>query len=484
MTESHTDNDTSIQRYDVIIVGARAAGAPTAMLLARRGHRVLLVDRATFPSDTLSTHLCQPRAMAYLHRWGLAAELRESTPVFSEFVLDREGIVLAAAPAAADLASCLMRAHGWSTTADGSAIPVEWSCVRRSVLDTALARAAARAGADVREGFRVTDLERRGDRIAGIRGEHAGREIIAWAPLVVGADGRGSLIAREVGAEVLATSNETDFACYSYFRGVPLAGLRLPLRIRGRLAVAAAPTSEAELLVSVFGPEAWAADFKADLERHFLAAVEAVYPELGLRLRSATRTAPLRGMARQPAVFRRAHGPGWALVGDAGQTLSQCTAIGITNAFRDAELLAHRVSAALANGTSIDAATAAYDHERTAASFPYFDLVADASRCALPTREQLGLLCALQHDRAAAGRMVGVLATVVPVPEFFAPEEVQRLLAAAPTPRAPILAALEAANTCYSRNPFTTHVDRAYPLLRTRPGQACSPPGAGPRARP
>lgn len=125
--------------YDAIVVGARCAGAPTAMLLARRGHRVLLLDRAHFPSDTVSTHLIHPPGLAALDRWGLLGRVTAGDlPMITTYSFDLGPLTLAGSPAG----------YGFS----GSYAP------RRTVLDKILVDAAMEAGAEVREGFSVEEL--------------------------------------------------------------------------------------------------------------------------------------------------------------------------------------------------------------------------------------------------------------------------------------------------------------------------------------
>lgn len=159
--------------YDVIVTGARCAGSPTAMLLARRGYRVLLVDRVRFPSDTISTHLMHPPGVDALDRWGLLDRLvATGCPPISRYTFD-VGPVLTGSPG----------------TAYGP---------RRTVLDSLLVQAAAEAGAEVREGFTVEEVVVEGDRVTGIRGRGGPLE---RARVVVGADGRHSRVAAAVQAE-------------------------------------------------------------------------------------------------------------------------------------------------------------------------------------------------------------------------------------------------------------------------------------------
>ena len=143
-------------QYDAIVVGARCAGSPTAMLLARKGYRVLLVDRATFPSDTTSTHLVHPPGVASLWRWGLLDRITATgCPPIHTYAFDFGAFTIAGAPG------------------DGDA-PVAYG-PRRTVLDKVLVDAASEAGAEVRVGFSVEEVVVDGGRVSGIRGRGGGR---------------------------------------------------------------------------------------------------------------------------------------------------------------------------------------------------------------------------------------------------------------------------------------------------------------------
>jgi 2-polyprenyl-6-methoxyphenol hydroxylase-like FAD-dependent oxidoreductase len=169
--------------YDAIVIGARVAGAPTAMLLARRGWRVLLVDRARFPSDTISTHWIWPPGVACLKRWGLFDRvLASNCPAYRTMGLDLGEFQLAAE----------------LPPTDGVA---EICAPRRKVLDKLLVDAAAEAGVEVREGFPVTGLLHADGAVCGIRSRRDGAETSETGRIVIGADGHSSFMARAVRAE-------------------------------------------------------------------------------------------------------------------------------------------------------------------------------------------------------------------------------------------------------------------------------------------
>ena len=191
----------STQHYDVVIAGARCAGAATAMLLARQGARVLLLDRSRYGTDTLSTHALMRGAVVQLHRWGLLP-----------------GVVGAGTPPVRSATFHL---------ADGvTTIPVKPKhgagalyAPRRTVLDAMLANAARAAGAEVRFGVSVTGLRRsRAGRVTGITGRAGAARLEATADLVIGADGRRSTIARCVGAGAAHVAPASSAVIYRYVR--------------------------------------------------------------------------------------------------------------------------------------------------------------------------------------------------------------------------------------------------------------------------
>src|SRR5438093_9868178 len=156
--------------YDAIVVGARCAGSPTAMLLARKGYRVLLLDKASFPSDTLSVHYIHQPGVARLKRWELLDRVVASNcPPVHRLVIDFGPFALAGAPPPAD------------GVAEGYA-------PRRTILDQILAEAAVAAGAELREHISVDEVLTDGERVVGIRGRAAGGATVTEkARVVIGA---------------------------------------------------------------------------------------------------------------------------------------------------------------------------------------------------------------------------------------------------------------------------------------------------------
>jgi 2-polyprenyl-6-methoxyphenol hydroxylase-like FAD-dependent oxidoreductase len=394
--------------YDAIVVGARCAGSPTAMLLARQGHRVLLVDRASFPSDTLSTHYIHQPGVACLERWGLLPQIaRSGCPPIRSYTLDVGPFALEGTPPPiGDVA--------------------EAYSPRRSVLDRILVEAAAEAGAEVRQRFSVQELVTDGDRVVGIRGRSAGGALVTErARIVIGADGMNSLVARGVGARIYNERPTLTCAYYTYWSGVEMEGVELYPR-PGRMIVAS-PTNDGKVVTIVFWPSDEFHQVRSDIERNFLDALE-LAPGLAERARNATRSERFRGTSRLPNHFRRPYGQGWALVGDAGYHKDPILALGIADAFRDAELLAGAIDAGLSGGQSLELALARYERRRNEVTAPGFESTVQFARLEAPPADMQQLFAALRHDQEQANRFFGTFAGTVPAAEFFAPANVAQII--------------------------------------------------------
>jgi flavin-dependent dehydrogenase len=390
--------------YDTIVIGARVAGASTAMLLARRGHRVLVVDRAGFPSDTLSTHQVQLPGVARLKRWGLLDRVIEAgTPPARHVRFDQDVAVL----------------DGHWPEHEG--VDALYS-PRRTVLDSILVDAAREAGAEVREHVAVDELVYEDGRVAGIR---AGG-VTERAPLVVGADGRHSLVAKSVRPASYHEQPVLTCGYYTYWAGVPLGGGELYGRCRRM--VGAWPTNDGLVMTYVAAPVADFHAFRADIEGTMLRALDGC-GDLGERVRSGERAERLFGTAELPNRFRVPHGPGWALVGDAGLIVDPITGIGISDAFRDAELLADAVDAGLTGREDLDTALAGYRAARDTAALPMYELTTDIAAFTPLRPEQRALLDALASGpQAQVDRFLGVLGGAIPPQQYFAPRNLMRIL--------------------------------------------------------
>ncbi|WNI18968.1 NAD(P)/FAD-dependent oxidoreductase [Actinacidiphila sp. ITFR-21] len=356
--------------YDAIVVGARCAGSATALLLARAGHRVLLVDRAAFPRDTLSTLYIQQRGGAHLRRWGL---------------LDR---VAALCPALDHVSYTVgdVRLEGRSRPVDSVAAAY---APRRHTLDTLLAQAAVEAGAEFRQSCTVEDLLRDADgRVTGVRLRTRGGRTEERAHLVIGADGMRSTVAELAGAATLVEDAPKTCVYYTFWAG---AADHFELyEAEGRW-IGAVPTNDGQTLVQAYFPQREFDRVRADAMTAYLDNVRAAAPGLHERMLAGGRTERLMGTGDQRNFFREAAGPGWALVGDAGHQRDSITARGITHAFIQAQLLADRTAGVLDDRPRLTAALQAYARERYDALIDdYHDTLAMA-RLSVPEHRMLML---------------------------------------------------------------------------------------------
>jgi len=399
--------------YDAIVVGARCAGAPTAMLLARRGYRVLVVDRATFPSDTVSSHLVHGPGIAALRRWGLLDRVTATgSPPIESYSFDFGAFTITGNP----------RAHGGIATAYAP---------RRTVLDKMLVDAAGEAGAEVREDFTVDEVVVEDGYVVGIRGRGGrGGTVSERARVVIGADGRNSRVAQAVGPEQYHDKPMLEWSSYTYWSGLPVDGFEIVVRPdRGW---GAFPTNDGLTLLIVGWPYGESEAYKADVETNYLKTLE-LAPEFADRVRAARREARFAGGA-VPNFFRKPFGPGWALVGDAGYTKDPITAQGISDALRHAELCSTALDEALSGGRPFDDAMTDYHRARDAAALPIYEFTAQLATLQAPPLEMQQLLGAVHGNQEAMDAFAGITAGTVSPTEFFHPEHVGRIMGAAVTP--------------------------------------------------
>jgi 2-polyprenyl-6-methoxyphenol hydroxylase-like FAD-dependent oxidoreductase len=397
-------------RYDAIVVGARCAGSPTAMLLARKGHKVLMVDRARFPSDTISTHILHPPGVASLRRWGLLDRVvATGCPPIHTYAVDFGPFTLSGSP---------------GTEQD----PVAYA-PRRTVLDKLLVDAAVEAGVEVREGFAVQEVVFDDGRVTGIRGRgQGGGSVTEHARVVVGADGLHSLVARAVRPERYHEKPRLLAGYYTYWSGLPMHG-RFETYVRPDRGFAAWPTNDDLTVVIVGWPFAEFEANKRDIEGNYLKTLE-LAPEFAERVRAATREARIVGTA-VPNWFRRPYGPGWALVGDAGYNKDFITGHGMHDAFRDAELCAAALDQAFAGARPFEAAMGDYQATRDRQVLPMYELTTEFATLEPPPPQQQQLLAAMVGNQEAMDGFARVLAGMTSPAEFFSEENVMRILAAA-----------------------------------------------------
>jgi flavin-dependent dehydrogenase len=369
-------------RHDVVVVGGRVAGSATAMLLARLGHDVVVLDQAAFPSDTVSTHSIARSGVVQLRRWGLLDEvLGSGAPAIRRVTFNAGG-------------ESITRTIKEKAGVDFLVAP------RRYVLDTILASAAEHAGAELRTGVTVTGVQQDGrGRVVGVQGrDRAGARVDLGARFVIGADGLGSRVARSVGAPINEAHLDGGAAQYAYYDGISWTGIEFFVAERSFAGVF--PTHDGQACIWVCNPSA---DAKAVRRRTgsrveaFGELLERSAPPLAERLRHAHRTSPVQGMLRQPNQRRQAFGPGWALVGDAGYYRDAITAYGISDAFRDAELLAVGLDRALDGDGEATTALAAYQQQCDQALREIFEIT-----CRLAAYPPVPTFIELQKQLSAA----------------------------------------------------------------------------------
>jgi 2-polyprenyl-6-methoxyphenol hydroxylase-like FAD-dependent oxidoreductase len=333
--------------HDVIVVGARCAGSATALLLARAGLRVLVLERAQPGSDTSSTLALMRAGVLQLSRWGVLDRIRAvGTPPVTATVF-RYGHEVVSVPI--------------RTTPEVPAL----FAPRRTVLDAVLAETASEAGAEVRYGVTVTAVvhDETGE-VVGVTGRDGdGRTFEARADMTIGADGRTSLVARQVGA---ATTVQTDHAAavvYGFWHDLEVEGYEWCYQEGATAGLI--PTNEGAVIAfAATTPGRFRREIRPDLSSGYRALLTEAAPTVVDRLAEATAPVRLRSFPGAPGHLRRCWGPGWALVGDAGYFKDPITAHGMSDALRDAELLADAVVGRIGGALDDRAARSAYEGVR------------------------------------------------------------------------------------------------------------------------
>ena len=394
--------------YDAIVVGARCAGSPTAMLLARKGYRVLLVDRATFPSDTFRSHAIMYPGVGLLQKWGVlddviasnAPPIRRATVDMGDFPL--EGVL----PVAGSV--------------DAVYAP------RRKYLDHILVKAAVASGATLWEGFSVQGLLWDGDRVSGISGKTAaGTTVTATAPIVIGADGQHSFVAKSVQAPTYNERPMLTWAYYSYWAGTDID--HVEFYRHDDVAMLCFPTNDNLAGIAAFGPIEGFHAFRSDIEGNFYQTA-AQFPAIAAHLSGAERADRWLGSGDLPNFFRKPYGPGWALAGDAGYHRDPVTGTGISEAFRDAELLSEAIDAGFSGRERLSTALAGFEAQRNAMAFPSYEATIMAATFGPLPMEQLALRAALRGNAEDTSKFLGIMVGATNPMEFFAPENMGRIM--------------------------------------------------------
>lgn len=395
--------------YDAIIVGARCAGSATALLLAQRGYRVLLVDRASFPSDTISGHCVLHRGTVRLKRWGLLDKVIASNcpPItalstnFGDFTLSGDVPLMDGAPAAV--------------------------APRRTVLDMLLIDAAVEAGVEFRQNFAVNDLITDGERVLGVRGQiEGGAAVTERARIVIGADGKHSKIAQLVQAPKYIEVPSLTCWYMTYWSDFPCD--HLEIHGRHHHAIIVLPTNDNLTLVAAAWRHSQFHEVRSDIEKHYFANA-ALMPEVADRLNNAKRAEKYYGMADVPSFFRKPYGKGWALVGDAGHHKDPLPAYGISDAFCDAELLAEAVHQGLSGEQPLEDALAQYEQQRNQRAIPDHELTVQRAHLEdWDAPEMRQLRAALRGNADDTAQYHAMIAKAIPAEQFLAPANIQRIM--------------------------------------------------------
>lgn len=403
--------------YDAIVIGARCGGAPTAMLLARKGYKVLLLDSARFPSDIPNGHFIHRQGPRLLQQWGLLDRIVASgCPATTTLSMQIDGITLVGRDLAVDGV-----AYGYGP--------------RRRVLDALLVEAAIEAGVEFRPGVTVDGYLVENDAIVGIRGrQRDGAHITERARITIGADGRNSPLARFVKAQSYEATPTAAIWSFSYWSGVATDALEG--YILARDAIFVFPTNDGLTAIFVGSPPDELAPIRADADGHRMRILDSV-PAVGERVRAGKREERWYGAADLPNFYRKPYGQGWALVGDAGLHKDPILALGICDALRDVDLLTHALDEGFSGRQPMGQALREYEQRRNEASREDFAENLRFARFEPLPPELVALRAAIRGNQHAINEMYRAREGMIAREAFFNPENLQKLIGAAPPTRVP-----------------------------------------------
>ncbi len=414
-----------MEKFDVVVVGGRVAGSTLASLLGNQGFKVLLLDRTSFPSDTLSTHVIYGDSFGIWERIGAW----EAIQTFGSVKLWGISWIRDGRPD--------IRGRFWPVRGHDYSL-----CIRRILLDEALFNHAANTpGVTAKQGARVTDLLREGSRVTGVRFECRDqrgvlKESSASARLVAGCDGRRSLVAKVVGARQYITESPINFAFYTYVEGVDPGPEPEPMFEIWDSGVVGGTPMLAECdagiwMAIVYLPQAQFDSFRQAKDENFWKAMDSD-PRVGPRLRSGTQLQPIKGAGDFVNFVREPVGDGWALIGDAGQHKDPIFGQGIGDAVRSAELLADCMFEAESAGSDLDEALARFRVKRDLDLVPNFQWMIQGRPNDLTEADFIAIFDGLGTDVEQAERFVNLFSHAVSGAEFFGRLNASRLLGKEP----------------------------------------------------
>src|SRR5262249_54638976 len=336
------------------------------------------------------------------------------------------------------------RLHG-----DSRGVTMTYCGPRRYFLDKFLMDEAQKAGAKVRDGTSFSEPIVEEGVVKGIRAvDRRGNSISVNARLVIGADGQHSTFARKIGARTTQFWPLSTFAYFGYFSGIQkdeLAFFR-----KGRLGMAIFPTSDGTHMVLAYGPTAGWKEFNKDEENTFHRTVAFCAGDVGELVRAEKIEELFKACGTMPAFHRESWGPGWVLIGDAGSFKDQATAMGITHAFRDAELVSHFVHRALGGAMNVDAALAGYSSIHAAASIDDYTIVAQLTAMNLYSPPDLDFFYSIRNDQARVDEVISQFGDTLPLSQGQAPPAVDNSAA-------DFIRSFQARAEAYRANPFLQH---------------------------
>jgi 2-polyprenyl-6-methoxyphenol hydroxylase-like FAD-dependent oxidoreductase len=392
--------------WDVVVVGARCAGASTAFLLARRGYKVLLIDRAKFPADTMSTLYIHQPGLRLLSQWGILDSVIASgcprIETVSYQVLD-------------------VRLHGPMArlgSIDAAYAP------RRRILDQILVDAAVTAGAEFMDECSLTGVSTEDGRVTGakFRTKRNG-ETTEQTHLLVGADGLHSRVAELVGAPIKVEDPLMTCIYYSGWTGISSG---FEMRERPGSWIATVPTHDGVTLVLTYFPQDEFASIRTDPLKAHLESTRLMAPDLFDQMTHGEQVVRLHGTGNQRNFFRTANGPGWVLVGDAGHHEDSITARGITNAFVQAELLSDVLRDDMADVDRVDAALGSFADRRDAALTERYRSTLETAKLQVQN-SRISMLKAISQTPAMTDRYFALAAGIISMDEFLTPDLIDML---------------------------------------------------------